>query len=316
MNLLREAIPDYIQRGLLARANRIHGLEKPGLLESMRIRDMVDNAPIGSVGAPGGAQPPPEHIGRTTDTDLLGLLTGAGAVTPGPIGDVLGPAHDIRHLINNPESRTPLNFGLTGLGMLPLIPSIGMTVFHGSPHKFDFFDKSKIGTGEGAQAYGHGLYFAENPNVAKQYQLTPGTYAALEQRAKDAGLDVLEYQKKLRSGEIAEPASHLYEVDIPDEAIANMLDWDKPFSDVPVSVKKELAHLLPNVRVLGDAAGGGAIYEALARQLGGAEEASKWFAARGIPGIKYYDQGSRAAGEGTRNIVLFDEKLAKILKRD
>ena len=36
------------------------------------------------------------------------------------------------------------------------------TVWHGSPHKFYAFDASKIGTGEGAQAYGHGLYFAGN----------------------------------------------------------------------------------------------------------------------------------------------------------
>lgn len=45
-----------------------------------------------------------------------------------------------------------------------------LTVFHGSPHKFSKFDASKIGTGEGAQAYGHGLYFAESPNVAGQYK--------------------------------------------------------------------------------------------------------------------------------------------------
>jgi hypothetical protein len=45
-----------------------------------------------------------------------------------------------------------------------------LTVFHGSPHRFSKFDASKIGTGEGAQAYGHGLYFAENPAVARQYQ--------------------------------------------------------------------------------------------------------------------------------------------------
>jgi len=34
----------------------------------------------------------------------------------------------------------------------------GAIVYHGSPHKFDKFDSSKIGTGEGAQAYGNGLY--------------------------------------------------------------------------------------------------------------------------------------------------------------
>lgn len=48
--------------------------------------------------------------------------------------------------------------------------------YHGSPHSFDRFSMDKIGTGEGAQAYGHGLYFAENPKVAKAYrdQLSAG----------------------------------------------------------------------------------------------------------------------------------------------
>lgn len=43
-------------------------------------------------------------------------------------------------------------------------------VFHASPHDFTAFDSSKIGTGEGAQAYGHGLYVAENPAVAREYR--------------------------------------------------------------------------------------------------------------------------------------------------
>jgi hypothetical protein len=51
--------------------------------------------------------------------------------------------------------------------------------YHGTPHKFDKFDMSKIGTGEGAQAYGHGLYFAENEGVARSYRDT------LTQRAAD-----------------------------------------------------------------------------------------------------------------------------------
>lgn len=46
----------------------------------------------------------------------------------------------------------------------------GIRAYHGSPHDFDRFDMSKIGTGEGAQAYGHGLYFAENEGVAKSYK--------------------------------------------------------------------------------------------------------------------------------------------------
>lgn len=46
----------------------------------------------------------------------------------------------------------------------------GITAFHGTPHDFERFDSSKIGTGEGAQAYGHGLYFAESKGVAASYR--------------------------------------------------------------------------------------------------------------------------------------------------
>jgi hypothetical protein len=42
--------------------------------------------------------------------------------------------------------------------------------YHGSPHSFDRFDASKIGTGEGNQAYGYGLYFADSENVADVYR--------------------------------------------------------------------------------------------------------------------------------------------------
>jgi hypothetical protein len=52
------------------------------------------------------------------------------------------------------------------------VPNLmGATAFHGTPHKIKgLFDISKVGTGEGAQAYGHGMYFAENPAVATQYK--------------------------------------------------------------------------------------------------------------------------------------------------
>lgn len=49
----------------------------------------------------------------------------------------------------------------------------GIRAFHGSPHSFEKFDINKIGTGEGAQAFGHGLYFAENPAVAETYKNSP-----------------------------------------------------------------------------------------------------------------------------------------------
>jgi hypothetical protein len=66
--------------------------------------------------------------------------------------------------------------------------------FHGSPHDFDRFELSDktIGTGEGAQAYGHGLYFAGNKEVAEHYRETlsrkgvPYIDTKAVQMAKDA----------------------------------------------------------------------------------------------------------------------------------
>jgi hypothetical protein len=57
-------------------------------------------------------------------------------------------------------------------------PIAELDVYHGTPHQFEpteenplgEFDASKIGTGERAQAYGHGIYFSEKPDVARSYQ--------------------------------------------------------------------------------------------------------------------------------------------------
>ena len=42
--------------------------------------------------------------------------------------------------------------------------------YHGTAADFEAFDIGKVGTGQGAQSYGHGIYVAENPEVAKEYQ--------------------------------------------------------------------------------------------------------------------------------------------------
>jgi len=60
-----------------------------------------------------------------------------------------------------------------GAETLPEVEEI--IAYHGSPHNFDKFQMDKLGTGEGAQAYGHGLYFADLEKVAGEYEkaLTP-----------------------------------------------------------------------------------------------------------------------------------------------
>lgn len=66
----------------------------------------------------------------------------------------------------------PLNFvpGLKGAAIAAPAAARGIRAYHGSPFSFDRFSKEQIGTGEGAQAYGYGLYFAELEDVAKGYR--------------------------------------------------------------------------------------------------------------------------------------------------
>jgi hypothetical protein len=63
----------------------------------------------------------------------------------------------------------------------------------------------------------------------------------------------------------------------------------------------------------------GAIRDDASVNLGrgkGPQAASDWLLSKGIPGIRYLDAGSRDAGKGTRNIVVFDDNLPKIIKRE
>ena len=67
------------------------------------------------------------------------------------------------------------------LGAITPQPKL-LDVYHGTPHTLPpternplgEFDASKIGSGEGSQAYGYGIYTAESPAVAKEYQKVTG----------------------------------------------------------------------------------------------------------------------------------------------
>ena len=247
-------------------------------------------------------------------------------------------------------------------GMLPFIPMVGKTVWHGSPHTFEKFDLSKIGTGEGAQAYGHGLYFADAPEVSQTYMRTQLNNAPeLEKMALKAGVspdaantlaqwyhntkdksklaDFMEtmraeapnpYIQKFRESVLAEePAINkawesfnapgsLYKVDLPDEQIAKMLDWDKPLSEQPKNVQEALAKFDPDMYHVegGDYDStelGQMVYSRMSQNPA---EASQRMYQAGIPGIQYLDQASRGAGEGTRNYVVFSDEIPQILERN
>ena len=116
--------------------------------------------------------------------DILGMMpkrvTQGRPETAGmeELGTIMGPglAKGVAPAVKGYASLlgNEVNAGMTGQPTRSIIGQITpkplqLDVYHGTPHSFERFDASKIGTGEGAQAYGHGIYVAENPEVARGY---------------------------------------------------------------------------------------------------------------------------------------------------
>lgn len=59
------------------------------------------------------------------------------SMIPG-VGDIIGPVADAAMYYDQPETRTPGNFALSGLGLLPFVP--GLTVFHGTQATRKWYD--------------------------------------------------------------------------------------------------------------------------------------------------------------------------------
>ena len=254
----------------------------------------------------------------------------------------------------------------------------GIRAYHGSPHSFERFDLSKIGSGEGAQAYGHGLYFAENEGVARgyrdalsstqvQYQGQPFNTYAHETGVKNAGEVAMNITDRVRAGvppdvalregiaehrakanawagrnqnlqdyntraadflETIDPGKlalnkgSMYEVNLRADP-EHFLDWDKPLSEQSERVQQALAEH-PKLRAimegsdLADLPNAGAwVRRATTGRHGEMDPAEMSLMLReaGIPGIRYLDQGSRGAGQGTSNYVTFSDDIIDILRK-
>lgn len=260
--------------------------------------------------------------------------------------------------------------------------------YHGSPYDFDKFDASKIGTGEGAQAYGHGLYFAGNENVARSYRdslsgqvmidgvpmsddvtgndyilahalankqnesvnkwrqtaqerydyfsrLTDEARARYRQDPEGDGVlselgrvkhaaeleaDTLAAFRRLEGKRVERNPGRMYEVEIahPENAL---LDWDKNFANQPPAVRDSLRALGITDDDLFSSGRGimWAVRDAVdpLKMPPGAQSAAMLMRDNGIPGIRYLDEGSRAAKKGTRNYVMFPgtEDQIRILRK-
>ena len=234
--------------------------------------------------------------------------------------------------LKNPLAAVPSQAELRGgqlLAETPKAPPVvvqGIRAYHGSPHDFDKFDLSRIGTGEGAQAYGHGLYFAENEGVARSYYdqfmkprnvVEARNRAIFERNNRDwpAAIDEImsryhdtpKHKAAYRAQLLREgppTQSHMYEVNL-NARPEQFLDWDRPLKEQSIyeTVRKVSPNELPNMP---DVATGAQVYDALKnramsrldpseRQMPRAYQPHAATALReaGIPGIRYLDQGSR-----------------------
>jgi hypothetical protein len=253
-----------------------------GLLDVLQ---SASNAVAGNVAGPvdilslllrkGGIPIPDEPLGGSEWMKRKGLMRdvpmGAGRI----VGETAGLLAPTAIAAKAPQiARGLLKVQENAAAPRTLSPEAGVIVYHGSPHKFDKFDASKIGTGEGTQAYGHGLYLAESPKVAKSYQhlkpITDPTDSAfinaraafdiskgkpnaalqwlddriglVQSNAKfmpDKGegeLAALSRAKELIAGGAFKPGN-LYKADLPDEQVAKMLDASRPLSQQPESVR-------------------------------------------------------------------------------
>jgi ADP-Ribosyltransferase in polyvalent proteins len=209
----------------------------------------------------------------------------------------------------------------------------GITAYHGSPHDFEQFDTSKIGTGEGNQSYGHGLYFAEQEPVAKGYR---------DQLAKSRGKFKIIDEK---TGEEVNPnvpgyeaAHYFYSSDFYDQIVDDMrsqknehiayLDDTDPSElaekqllqttkavphghmyevtidahpdhfldwDKPISEQQKIMELLKPTGFTprSQSTTGNDLYHMIDNHFDDPKKASEFLHSAGIHGIRYLDAGSR-----------------------
>ena len=159
---------------------------------------------------------------------------------------------------------------------------LNQPAYHGSPHEFDRFTTAKMGTGEGHQAFGWGLYFAGRKEVAAWYrdtisrnrrdadpelqaawkalatQLKSDDYLGFNTAAQAVSAlrshpdwrdrweslnpDVLQSALDAYQKLAKELAGKIYTVEIPDDA--QYLLWDKPLRAQPPEVRSAVEAVL------------------------------------------------------------------------
>ena len=204
-----------------------------------------------------------------------------------------GSPHEFaaERLIRRPGGETEFMVGATD--RLPDVPE-GVEVLRDYP--LGRLRMDKIGTGAGAQAYTHGLYFGEAEDTARHIR-----------------------------DKLSQPSSgRIYEVDI-DASPDRLMDWYLPRSQQPGPVQDALRSLgsrIPEETPIYGAMNRSRRNSLFAGDVIGADtatpaEVSDRLREAGIQGLTYLEPGSRTAeiAPRSRNYVIYDPEIIDITRR-
>lgn len=197
------------------------------------------------------------------------------------------------------------------------------TVYHGSPYKFEKFDQSKIGTGDGNK-YGWGIYFTSDNSFANSYgrgkehydgkdigiyeslvipDLLKGKKKEIIKEYKNFKPEVAEFAKNFVPSKYEHKKGYVYICSIPDDI--DLLDWDLSI-DVQ-NIYSKLQKIAKDYKInIEDNPYGSQFYIRLEDKLGTSKEASLILQKYGIPGLTYE--------ENEQDFVIWDTSKIKILE--
>lgn len=225
-----------------------------------------------------------------------------------------------------------------------------MSAWHGSSHDHDKFSTAHIGSGEGRQAYGHGLYFAGSKAVGEYYaNMLSGSFktgndeldtqlranggkldeaiATLADRADHSPLsrrslwtDAISTAEQIKKNGGLDFKGRLYQVNLIPSEDAFLL-WDKPLSEQSSAVQDAL---MANRTLLEDCFAdspdfynngreAAVLYSDMEDSLS-APDASQFLRSIGIRGIQYLDGNSRSMNELVWKENSFSEKYDAMVK--
>lgn len=269
----------------------------------------------------------------------------AGMATIGMIPGAVGTVKGVRAAARGAKALAPKAGEMLDAYVQRTGMQANLMAYHGTPHTVDKFDAAKIGTGEGAQAYGYGLYFAESKDVAQGYRVKLAfdpekmkvggrqintVYRAIENAAAkmppaqaQAEYEKLDILERLMMNEMPadlqaaadamSPATKAWfdkTVKPSFETYGNLYTVDIPDAVVAkmLDFDAPISSQSKEIQALAKK------YKIQPEDLGGdllaaangkTKAGAQLLREAGIPGVRYLDQGSRGDQQGTRNIVVF-----------